>query len=200
MHVPPLFRAPEDDALAVIEAHPFATLIATSTGDVAHVPLLLDRSRRTLLGHVARASAIAGTIAGGARVLAIFLGPHGYVSPRWYRSAPQVPTWNYVAAHVTGVARLEPDDASARAILGRTVARFEPPGGFAIDQLPDRFVRELLPAISAFEITIESIVGNAKLGQNRARADREGAIEGLEREGGPTGVELAASMRAVLTR
>ena len=44
--------------------------------------------------------------AAGRPVLAIFHGPHAYISPSWYESADVVPTWNYVAVHVSGVLRL----------------------------------------------------------------------------------------------
>lgn len=197
VHVPAAFRTSRDEALAIADASPFATLIATTSLEVAHVPLLLDARREHLCGHVARASAIARSIADGEPLLAIFGGPHAYVSPRFYRTAPQVPTWNYVAAHVRGRASVARDDARARAIFDAMMRRFEPPDVPGVDSIPRDFVDSLLPGILAFDLAIESIIGKAKLGQNRARVDRESAIDALSREGAAS-AELAELMRRAL--
>ena len=182
MHVPRAFHMEEHDALSAIDAHPFATLIALPDGEATHVPVL--RSDRLLHGHVARASPIAERIAAGCDLLAIFLGEHGYISPRWYRSAPQVPTWSYEAVHVRGRARAIEDPDAVRALLAGLTERFEPAaGGWSIDGVPADFVRSLQRAVLAFELPIERLEGKAKLGQNRSDDDRAGAVEGLRAAG-----------------
>lgn len=185
----------ERDALALIDAHPFATVIALPSGHGAHVPVL--REERALIAHVARASAIADEIRAGGELLAVFRGVHGYVSPRWYRSAPQVPTWNYEAVHVRGHARVLDDPERVLAILAALTARFEPEAGWSIGAVPDSFVRSLARSIVAFEVAIEVLEGKAKLGQNRSDGDRLGAIEGL-RGAGDHG--LADAMERALSR
>src|SRR5689334_21322792 len=92
-----------------IRRHSFATLVTiSSSGPVAsHLPLLLDAEagpHGSLLGHMARANPQWRTAEGEA--LAIFLGPHAYVSPAWYGEPGTVPTWNYVAVHAYGTFRL----------------------------------------------------------------------------------------------
>ena len=84
-----------------IERYGFATLISGSAGELvaSHIPIMLLRSgeRLSLIGHVARANAQWKQFDGGADALAIFHGPHSYVSPTWYATSPAVPTWNYAA-------------------------------------------------------------------------------------------------------
>lgn len=195
MHVPEAFRLSERGALAMIDAHPFATVVALPSGDATHIPVLRDGN--TLFAHVARASGMAREVLAGAELLAIFRGVHGYVSPRWYRSAPQVPTWNYEAVHARGRARAIEDPDRVRAILAELAVRFEPDGGWTIDAVPDPFARSLARAIVAFELPIETLEGKAKLGQNRSDEDREGAIEGLRGAGEQA---LADAMSRALVR
>src|SRR3546814_9689193 len=57
--------------------------------------------------------------------LVVFSGPHGYVSPRWYETAPAVPTWNYEAVHVAGRAKAIHDPAALRSIVDRLSRVYE---------------------------------------------------------------------------
>src|SRR5690348_11637270 len=109
VYVPAHFNEPDLATLhAFIEANGFAVLFSCAGEPFArHLPLLLERSpapHGRLLGHVARATPQWRT-ADGQRVLAVFSGPHAYVSPSWYGEPDVVPTWNYVAVHATGTFR-----------------------------------------------------------------------------------------------
>jgi transcriptional regulator len=168
MYVPPHFAARDPDLAAeLIATHGFATLV--TAGDdgpfASHVPLLLDG--RALLGHVARANPQAQHLERGP-VLAIFHGPHAYVSPRSY--APRidnVPTWNYVVVHVRGRARaLSSDDTVA--LVMRLTAQYDP--GVTIDA---GAAQRLARALVGFAIDIDEIIPKLKLSQNRPAADRE---------------------------
>ncbi len=108
MYIPAAF-AVKDEAILFdfIDRHSFATLVST-IDDVpfaTHLPVLLDRARNRLLGHVAYANPHWRCFDGVREVLIIFQGPHAYVSPSWYVETPAVPTWNYAAVHVYGVPR-----------------------------------------------------------------------------------------------
>src|SRR5437868_5099235 len=76
----------------LIDRHGFGTLVTALDGApfATHLPFILDRERGVLLGHVARANPQRHALDGPAEALAIFQGPHGYVSPSWYRAAPAV--------------------------------------------------------------------------------------------------------------
>jgi transcriptional regulator len=109
MYVPEHFRETDTDKLFdLIEAFGFATLVSSAPEGpfVSHVPLLLDRrrgERGTLVGHVARANPHWRYLEANLGTVAIFTGPHCYVSPSWYAPRPaNVPTWNYAVVHARG--------------------------------------------------------------------------------------------------
>jgi transcriptional regulator len=111
MYVPREFAITGAPALAAfMRAHPFGVLLSAADGTPAatHLPLVVLRDGLdVVLGtHMARANPHWREL-DGADVLAIFQGPHGYVSPRWYTDPQRsVPTWNYAAVHCRGRARL----------------------------------------------------------------------------------------------
>jgi transcriptional regulator len=193
MYIPAPFAETRLGVLhAFIDAHPFATLVSTGAkaGLVAtHLPLLLDPSRGpygTLVGHVARPNPQAGDLADGASVLALFHGPHAYVSPRWYETRPAVPTWNYAAVHGYGEARLIEDPAAVRAMLQDIVARFEPAasddageGGWRAEALPEKYFSSMAAGVVGFEIELSRLEGKFKLNQNRSAADQAGVVAAL---------------------
>ena len=114
MYIPKSFQVTDPEVLAAfIRAHSFATLVSAVDGTpfATHLPLLLDQG--TLLGHVARANPHWQAFDGQREALAIFHGPHAYISPTWYATGPAVPTWNYAAVHVYGAPRLIEGEALA---------------------------------------------------------------------------------------
>jgi transcriptional regulator len=206
MYLPGSFQESDRNVLFdLIDDHGFATIVSTTDAEpmVSHLPLLVDRhppGRERLLGHVARANDHFKTFERVAAVLAIFHGPHAYVSPAWYETYPSVPTWNYAVVHVHGKARLV-DAAATRTILDRLVGKYEARREKPWDgRLPEDFVVQELRAIVGFEIVIERLEGKFKLSQNRDAADREGALAGLEHEPDAASRELAAFSRRYLAR
>jgi transcriptional regulator len=206
MYVPDAFAVAEPARLAeFIVAHPFATLVSTTAeGPLAsHLPLELDGSldgslagEARLLGHMAKSNPHWQCFSEGRPAIAIFHGPHAYVSPAWYTSGPAVPTWNYAAVHVRGTPRRIDNVEKVTALLDRLVARYE--SGRAapwVDDNPAPFRAAMQQAIVAFELPVESVEGKFKLGQNRSVEDQQGTIDGLEREGGADALALAAFMR-----
>ena len=190
LYVPAHFATDDRDAMArLMREHPFATLITPAGGElhVSHVPLLHlpeGGPHGTLVGHFARANPH-WRHAEGAESLAVFHGPHAYVSPSWY-AAPErmVPTWNYAAVHAHGTLSPVADGAEARSVLDALVERFE--GGRAA---PWRFTMPapqrdaMVGAICAFRIPIRRLEGKFKLSQNRSVDDRVRVAQGLRGEG-----------------
>jgi len=198
LYRPEAFRV-DDRAtlLAFANDHPFATLVSHGDDGVAasHVPLLVDAQAGRLRGHLARDNDQLAHLQAGAAVLAIFHGPHGYVSPSVYEGQRGVPTWNYVIVHARGRARVL-GEAGLLAILHDSVARFDTPGWKARfgDEWPD-VPRHMLQAIVGFEIDVEGLEGKWKLSQNRSETDRGNVIGWLEK-GDASAWEVAALMRA----
>jgi transcriptional regulator len=197
MYLPTHFRA-DDPALAraLIAAHPFATLVSTLAGApfVTHLPLLLSPDGQRLLGHFARPNPHAAAIGHGAITVAVFHGPHAYVSPRWYQRRPAVPTWNYAVVHVSGPLRPLADVDELRALQAQLVETFEPaplPEGV----MPETHVEQLSAGIVGFALAIERIETKLKFGQHRSLADQQGVEAGLLAEGGADGAALIALQR-----
>jgi len=204
LYVPELFAERDESALhAFVDAYGFALLISPDAQDppVTHLPLLLDRSRGergVLLGHVARSNPHWRHMQEHPEVLAIFHGPHAYVSPSWYELHPSVPTWNYATVHAHGTARLMHDAEELEKLVRRLVDQYE--GGRPQPwrmELPADYQTQMLRGIVGFEITISRITGKFKLSQNRPATDRTRVIEAL-RQGDASEQEVATLMRSRL--
>ena len=205
MYVPASFAVSDEKTLdSFIERYEFATLTSSSSiGLVAsHIPIMLRRSagKAVLVGHVARANDQWRQFDGNAEALAIFHGPHAYVSPTWYATAPAVPTWNYAAVHVYGKPRAREEGGFTAAALRDLVARHEVSRAkpWRTEDLARDFFEKLAKAIVAFEMPIDRIEGKFKLGQNRSQDDRVGMLEGLDAEKSPDAEALAAFIRETL--
>ena len=192
MYSPAHFRADESALAPFIHANGFATLTNFADGDchVSHIPLMLDEERQELVGHLARANPHWRHIQTNPRVLAVFHGPHAYVSAGWYHG-PGVPTWNYAAVHVRGDARLVEDAADLREIIACLTAKYEAPIGAPWD---GAFPATMLRGIVGIRIAISSMVGKFKLSQNRSNEDRESVIKELNKPGLSEDQRLAAMM------
>jgi transcriptional regulator len=201
LYVPAVFAETDLATLhAFIERHSFALLCSPGADGVpfaSHLPLLLDRRagpHGTLVGHLARSNP-QWRHADGQPVLAVFSGPHAYISPAWYGAGEVVPTWNYVAVHASGVFRATHDPAELLRIVQDMVALYE--GGreapWKLEASGD-FIERMLRGIVGFRIEIDRIEGKWKLGQNRTAEQRGGAIRGLRAEGGPDAEAVADLM------
>jgi transcriptional regulator len=203
MYIPTSFGVSDEaTVLSFIDRYSFSTIVTSSSSDgmiVSHVPVLLKRSGdgSVLLGHVARANEHWRYFDGTTQALAIFQGPHGYVSPSWYAGAPAVPTWNYAVVHAYGRPRATEDRQAACAILEALVEKYENHRSYPwrTKGLPQDFYEQMVDRIVAFEMPIDKIESKFKLGQNRSQEDREGTISGLVAEGSPEAASLAAFMR-----
>jgi transcriptional regulator len=205
MYVPASFAISDEKILeSFIERYDFATLTSSSsTGLVAsHIPIMLRpvAGKTVLIGHVARANDQWRHFDGKAEALAIFHGPHAYISPTWYSTSPAVPTWNYAAVHVYGKPRAREEGDFTAAALRDLVARHEGSRAkpWRMEDLASDFYEKLARAIVAFEMPIHRIEGKFKLGQNRSQDDRIGMLEGLDAEKSPDAEALAAFIRETL--
>lgn len=199
MYVPEWFRiTDEETAWAVMREHPFATLVAQTPDGLcgAHLPLVPDDGG-SLIGHLAAGNPVAVAAAAGEQLLAVFHGPHAYVSPRFYASSPNVPTWNYVAVHVRGRAvPLTGEDALA--LLRSTVQAFDPvlESTNPADTDPE-FWRKKLAGLTAFRLVPDQIDAKAKLSQNKSEADRESVVRELKDSAEPEDHATARAMEEV---
>jgi transcriptional regulator len=200
VYLPSWFAAHDNDAIArLVRDYPFATLVtATAESQISHVPLLhhVDPAPHgALIGHVARANPHWRLLADHPSV-AVFQGPHAYVSPSWYTEpAAMVPTWNYAVVHVHGPVEIVDDRAATLATVQELTERFESgrPAPWRL-QLEGARLDAMLGAIVAFRMTITRVDAKFKLSQNRGAADRDRVIAGLLEDDHPEAVSTAKWM------
>ncbi|WP_438020337.1 FMN-binding negative transcriptional regulator [Sorangium sp. So ce315] len=204
MYIPRSFHEQdESELLALIGEHGFATLVTAENNIpfATHLPLLAERDpegRLLLQGHVARANPQWRAFAQQGEVLAIFTGPHAYISPSVYR-LPGVPTWNYAVVHAYGTPSIVEEPAKVLSSLRRLASKYE--AGRDNPWSPDdaeAVVRQLLSGIVAFEISVTRLEGKFKLSQNRDPQDYDAVMRFLELgrpRGGEGLVELMGARR-----
>jgi transcriptional regulator len=208
MYIPKL-NAVTDTAVIddFIRANSFGILISAANGEpngeptATHLPLeLITRNdgQRLLYGHFAKANPHWRTLSAEKPVLAIFAGPHTYITPRWY-DQPNVPTWNYMTAHVYGTPRLIHDQAEVYALLARLVAQHEGDSGYALEGQPPQVVNQLRGVV-AFEVTVTRVEAKFKLSQNRAPAEYANIIAQLRRREDEHSHAVAEAMTALRER
>ncbi|QJW99557.1 FMN-binding negative transcriptional regulator [Frigoriglobus tundricola] len=201
MYVPPHFAESHLPTLHdFIERHSFGLLVSQLAGlpFATHLPFLLDRTREpygTLVGHVARANPQWQELA-DRPALAVFSGPHAYISPAWYEATNVVPTWNYTAVHATGRVELVEEHSALLEIVQRSVTLYESamPNPWALDTT-GRFVERLLDQIVGFRIEIDMIEGKWKMSQNHPVERREKVIRALSTQNNAEAHAVAEIMR-----
>jgi transcriptional regulator len=203
LYIPPSFAANDRGATArLIHDYPFATLVTPAAPEpwVSHIPLLMTDAGEphgTLIGHFARANPH-WQHAKDAQSIAIFHGPHAYVSPSWYSEPAQaVPTWNFTAIHAHGPLEIFDDPAATRGVLDELVRRFEGtrPAPWKL-AMSGRQRDALVSAIVAFKMPIRRLDAKFKLSQNRMPDDRVRVIAALKAEGYSEATETAGWMQA----
>jgi transcriptional regulator len=183
MHPAPRFAWTDEAAMrAFVAAQSFAQIVCVADARpvVGHAPLSLAADGGVRF-HLARANPLAGQH-DGAAVLATVIGPHGYVSPDWYGTPDQVPTWNYMLVEISGtLRRLEPaelrrqvDDLSAA-----QEARLAPKPAWTSAKMDPRILGLMLRGIVGFAIDAPVFRGIRKLGQNKQAPETAGAIAAL---------------------
>lgn len=202
MYVNPAFKTDDDDAWTYVVDRGFGAVVTQSSGLLAatHVPLLVvdEGPSKRIEFHVARPNALHEVIVADPRVLVIVSGPDAYISPDWYASADQVPTWNYRASHITGLARPMSADRTLDHVERLSLSferRLAPKKPWSTVKMTDKKREAMLRAIVAIEVEVEHIQASTKLGQNKSQADRMEAARMLGWRGGWNEVAMAEIMR-----
>lgn len=195
MYIPAHFAETRpEELLRIIRTYPLGILVTHGEGglDGDHLPFEFDPAQGThglLTAHVARANALWQRCPTGSDVMVIFRGAEGYISPNWYPSKHeahrQVPTWNYEVVHAHGTLTVRDDERFVRGVVARLTRRHEasePTPWKMLDAAPE-FIDSMLRNIVGIEIAITSLVGKAKLSQNRESRDRLNAADTLAERG-----------------
>ena len=203
VYLPPAFTESRPEILIEhIERHDFGLLVSHGENGIvaSDIPFLLVRRDEVLLlqCHLARANPQADDIAAAGEALAIFQGPHAYISPSWYAAGPAVPTWNYTAVHAYGPARAISDAEWLEDFLVRLTARHEgrePPPQWRMQDEPRSYLDMMRRGIVGIEIAVDRLEGKFKLSQNRPAIDRPRIVAALESRGDADSLGVARLMR-----
>jgi transcriptional regulator len=184
MYLPAIFTETDPAvALQLMRENPLANVITNAAElDVNPVPTIADASggNVSIRFHLATRNPQCEELTNGSRCLLVFTGPNCYVSPSWYTERPNVPSWNYVAAHVRGTVEVL-DEPALEELLRELSRRHESAVGssWEYDSLPFAFRRELLAEIRGFRVGASRIETKLKLSQNRVAEDRARVTERL---------------------
>ncbi|OZB79954.1 MAG: transcriptional regulator [Microbacterium sp. 14-71-5] len=185
----------------IIAANPWATLVGRDENGMtaSHYAVLLDPERDdlTIVAHVGRPDDLVLGL-GAQELMVVFQGPHGYISPGWYGDVAAVPTWNYVAVHLSGVPELLDGEENLR-VLNHLVDHFEgrlaDPRGMWTPPNDEAFVRRLEAGTVGFRLTPTRVTAKRKLSQNKSDEVIENVILELRGDGVYANPSLAAEMQ-----
>ncbi len=204
MYIPKDFLVNDQEQIAkFMQMNNFATLVSSDGERPVASHLLFevaagDEDDLTLNCHMARANDQWRAFQPNQEVLVIFGGAHTYISPRWYSSTGNVPTWNYQAVHAYGTPEIVDDQDELYHILTRLVDRYESNSGavpeYHLDALPKELVLEKMKGIVGLRIRVTHLEAKFKLSQNRSQAERENIIVELGKRGDENSSKIAAAM------
>lgn len=202
MHPNPAFRkATEQANLDFARARGFGVLAVAADGPpmLSHVPFLMSDDACFADLHLVRSNPIARALTAPLPARVAVSGADSYISPDWYDLSDQVPTWNYVAVHLTGVLELRPQD-DLRDLLDRQSAFFEdqllPKTPWKTDKMTPEALDKMMRQIVPCRFRIDQVDGTWKLGQNKPDAARNAAAAQVDAYGiGSETQILAALMR-----
>jgi len=200
----PYFKEEDQEVvLKFMRDHPFVFLTGVNEENkpvATQVPVFIDEKEGKLFltGHIMRNTDHHKAFEQNRNVLAVFTGPHVYVSGTWYSNPQQASTWNYMSVHVRGAIRFG-NEEDLIAILKRLTLHYENNNQASttiFDNLPSEYTGPLLKAIVAFEVEITSIENVFKLSQNRDEKSFHNIMTKLN-EQGSDGKFIAGEMKKI---
>lgn len=205
MYIPKHFQENNPEKLLeFMRGNSFVTLVSILDGVpfASHIPLVIETDGDTvkLTGHVAKGNeqwkAFGSNETKGGETLAIFTGPHAYVSPTLYEKRESVPTWNYIAVHAYGVPQIIEiaEREKLEAMMDEIIDYYDPAYKEQWHSLSDLYRTSMMKGIVAFEMTVKRLEGKYKLSQNRSAVDQHNVAEELSKSSDPV---IAATGKAM---
>jgi transcriptional regulator len=199
MFIPELYKNEDKEAIRTfLKANSFGILINQTNGKLwaTHIPLELEinsEGEEILMGHISKENPQWTAFESDDQVLAVFTGPHSYISSSWY-DHENVPTWNYSAVHIYGKIKIIEGDAVIDS-LTKLVDKYEQNSKCPV-RVADLSKKTMMQTrgIVAFEIKIEEIQAQNKLSQNRDDKNHANIISELEKTENPQSIAVAKEM------
>ncbi|MFJ2396750.1 FMN-binding negative transcriptional regulator [Streptomyces sp. NPDC087843] len=193
MYVPRHFAPTDEDVRQLLHHHGAADLITVTEDGLQAtlLPFVYDPeagAHGSLIGHMARNNE-QWKLPPTGRAMVIVRGPDAYVTPTWYPSKVehhrQVPTWNYITAHVHGDLVVHDDPAWVEDQVRRLTDKHEAAAvtPWSVDDAPAPYIQGQLRAIVGVELSITRVEAKFKLSQNRSQTDISGVVHGLRTRG-----------------
>lgn len=205
MYVPGFNRMDDvNEMIAFIKKYSFGVLVSAQKGVpvATHLPFIAREAGDgvRLWTHFAVANDHWQAVSNRTESLAIFSGPHAYITPTLYDKVESVPTWNYIAVHAYGTIETfayHDDPERLEALLVETINYYEASYQAQWQSLSDRFRNGMKQGIIGIEMTITRLQGKAKLSQNKAHHEQARIAEALEQDSDPLVKEIAYAMQAL---
>jgi transcriptional regulator len=206
VYTPPFNREDDEGELRRLVAGVRAGWLVTSRPEAApsatYLPVMWRDDK--VIAHFARANPHWREIEPESPALLIVTGPDAYVTPAWYAAKAEhgkvVPTWNYSAVHLSGLARIHEDPEWLRMAVEELTDEHEHSREelWHVSDAPSTYIEGQLRGIVGVELQVTKVEGKMKLSQNRSRADREGVVAGLRQSARPGEQSVADQMAAAL--
>jgi transcriptional regulator len=211
MYIPDFNTFPDkQEVLSFIRKYSFGTII-TSVANLpvaTHLPFLIEEKDGQIIisSHFAKANPQALDVIGNTNLiiftephayLIIFTEPHAYISPKNYEKEAEVPTWNYIAVHAYGKARLLNGEQEHLDLLERTIKNYEAGYFSQWQNLPDVYKSKMIKGIVGFEIIVTDLQAKSKLSQNRSEVERDNIIHSLSESPSESEREIAKYMSSL---
>ena len=199
MYTPDLYKNENPEEIRnFLKDNSFGILINHTNGKLTatHIPIELEinaEGKEILQGHISKLNQQAEGFKENDQVLAVFTGPHSYISSSWY-DHENVPTWNYIAVHVYGRIKIVAYEKSVEQ-LKKLVDKYEEhsENPVRVEDLSEKTMREAR-GIFGFEIEIDEIQATKKLSQNRDDQNYKNIISELKKTENAQSIAIAEEM------
>jgi len=178
MYPPPHHQVDDiDKMIAVIKQFPLGMLVSVKedTPFITHIPFIYNDKTNRLVAHIDKNNPQLQTLQDGMNITVVFKGPDCYISPSIYDSENQLPTWNYIIAHITGNIQLINDAEAAKQSMIAMTEFLEKPEHKFILHADNPKMERFVNYIQAFEIEITNWEGKFKLSQDKSEVDQKNA-------------------------
>ena len=203
MYTPPMFKPDRAASLGFAQTRGFGTVCAWDGAKpvASSLPFVLfyaDDGTPHAAFHVARGNALIGLADGKSSWLLAVNGADAYISPDWYASPDQVPTWLYQAVHLTGTVR-RLSDGELGPHLDALSAKFEswlaPKPPWTASKMTAGRLDAMKKAIVGLVMTVDEVEGSFKLNQHKSEIDYAAVAAALGSQTDADAQQIARLMR-----
>jgi transcriptional regulator len=149
--------------------------------------------------HVARPNPLAVRADGKTHWLLAIAGSDAYVSPDWYASPHQVPTWLYQSVHLGGPV-WPMTGGELLTHLDELSANFEqelaPKPIWKADAMPPGRLKDMARAVTGLVMYVEGVEASFKLNQHKSDADHVAVTQALAVQKGEGARDIARQLQA----